>query len=232
MKPTTVTYDDIPMSLPPYVDQFGGSEDKAVASEMLRLTREARVLLGQFFLYVAMSRSSEFGAACNASEAKAGRRIILSSLLKSMVVSSAALFDEDPRTSNIPKLLRVALSPDRSVLLNRFHENYGVTSAAQASSRLLVKYGRMLKRGKLRDAIQAIVGVRNASIAHFDSQANSKGRTALVRDLDHVISAASIVIGEANVYVLGRRIASGELRRILHKEANGFVDTLRRGFSV
>jgi hypothetical protein len=227
----TVTYDDLPMLVPTYIDQFGESEDKALASEMLRITREVRVLLGQLFLYIAMSRSSEFGAACNASEAKGGRRVILGGLLKSMIVCSAALFDEDPRTSNISKLLRNALSPDRSAFLNRFHENYGVAPIAQDSSRLLVKYGRKLKRGKLRDAIQAMVDLRNTSIAHFDSQPNSKNR-ALVRDLDYVISAASIVVGEANVYVLGRRIDFGGLRRILRKEANGFVDTLRRGLSL
>jgi hypothetical protein len=64
VKRVTVTHDELPMLVPPFTDQFGTSEDKALASELLRLTREIRALLGQLFLYAAMSRSKEFGKAC------------------------------------------------------------------------------------------------------------------------------------------------------------------------
>jgi hypothetical protein len=121
--------------------------------------------------------------------------------------------------------------PDRSAFLNRFHAHCGVESAAQISFSLLVKYGRTLKRGKLRDAIQALIGIRNTFIAHFDMQPDSRSRKAIIHDLDHVISAASIVVGEANVYVLGRRINTDELRKLLRKDASGFVAALQRGFS-
>jgi hypothetical protein len=231
VKPVSVTYDEIPMLVPPFTDQFGTREDKILASELLRLTKELRVLLSQLSLYIAMSRSQEFGAACNATDAKEGRAIILGSLLRSMVVSTAALFDEDPRTSNLPKIIRTALSSERSGFLDKFHTHYSVTPAADASRSLLVNYGRKLRRGSLRDAILALIGVRNTFVAHFDMQPNPRNRKALIRDLDHVISAASVVIGEANVYVLGRRIDTGELRKILRREANGFVETLKRGFN-
>ncbi len=46
VKRVTVTFDELPM--PPFTDQFGESEDKALAIELLRLSREIRVLLGQF----------------------------------------------------------------------------------------------------------------------------------------------------------------------------------------
>ena|ERR1700686_2174490 len=230
VKPVSVTYGEIPMLVPPFADQFGTLEDKILASELLRLTRELRVLLSQLSLYIAMSRSQEFGAACNNTDAKEGRAIILGSLLRSMVVSTAAVFDEDPRTSNLPKIIRTALSPERSGFLDKFHRHYGVTPTADASRSLLVNYGRKLRRGSLRDAVLALIGVRNTFVAHFDMQPNPRSRYALIRDLDHVISAASVVIGEANVYVLGRRIDTGELRKILRKEANGFVETLKRGF--
>lgn len=230
VKRVTVTHDELPMLMPPFTDQFGATEDKALASDLLRLTREIRVLLGQLFLYVAMSRSREFGKACNASEAREGRGIVLGSLLRSMVVSSAALFDEDPRTSNIPKVLKSALRPARSAFLGRFHAHYDVIPEAKASQDRLVKYGRRLRGGGLRDAIQAMIGVRNTFVAHFDMQPNPRHRKALIRDLDHVISAASVVIGEANIYVLGRKIDTEALRKILRKDANGFVETLKRGF--
>ena len=174
VKRVSVTFDELPMLMPPFTDQFGETEDRALASELLRLTREIRVLLGQFFLYAAMSRSKEFGAVCNASDAREGRRIILGSLLRSMVVSGAALFDDDPRTSNIPRVLRGALTPARSTFLESFHTHYGVVSEAHESLGRLVKYGRMLKRGNLRDAIQALIGIRNGFVAHFDMQPNPK----------------------------------------------------------
>ena len=61
VKPVSVTYDQIPMLVPPFTDQFGTLEDKILASELLRLTKELRVLLSQLSLYIAMSRSQEFG---------------------------------------------------------------------------------------------------------------------------------------------------------------------------
>ena len=82
VKPVSVTYDQIPMLVPPFTDQFGTLEDKILASELLRLTKELRVLLSQLSLYIAMSRSQEFGAACSATDAKEGRAIILGSLLR------------------------------------------------------------------------------------------------------------------------------------------------------
>src|SRR5260221_6771783 len=88
----SITHSELPMTLPPFIEQFGAPEDKALALELLRLTRELRVLLSQLSLYVAMSRSQEFGEACNATDAREGRGVILSSLLRSMVVSIAAVF--------------------------------------------------------------------------------------------------------------------------------------------
>src|SRR5216684_6202169 len=167
-KPAMDTPPQISMNVPPFTDQLGSDADKALASEVLRLTREARVLLGQFFLYTAMSRSREFADACNASDAREGAAIAVGSLLRSMVVSTAALFDEDRRTSNIPKVLRAALSPERSAFLQKFHAHHEVEHEAQISSQRLVKYGRSIRRGKLRDAISALSGVRNTFVAHFD----------------------------------------------------------------
>ena len=227
----TIITSDLPMELPSFTYDHGSDHDKALAFDLLRITREMRVLLGQFFLYTSMSRSPEFGAACNKSDAREGRGIILGSLLRSMVVSSAALFDEDRRTCNIPKLLRTALSPERSAFLTKFHNYCGTTEAAQASRQLLVEYGRRLRRGQLRDAIQALVDVRNTFVAHFDMQPERKGRKAIIQDIDHVIAAASIVVGEANVFILRRRINSKELRNILRKEALGFVRTVERGIA-
>src|SRR3981189_1136245 len=43
VKPVSVTYDQIPMLVPPFTDQFGTLEDKILASELLRLTKELRV---------------------------------------------------------------------------------------------------------------------------------------------------------------------------------------------
>lgn len=75
-----------------------------------------------------------------------------------------------------------------------------------------------------------MAGVRNMFVAHFDMEPDAQNKRAVIRDLGHVISAAAIVVAEANVYVLGRRVDTRELRRILRKEAGGFVETLKRGF--
>jgi AbiU2 len=232
VKRVTVATAELPMIVPPFIDQHGNTEDKALANELLRVTRETRVLLGQFFLYTAMSRSKAFADACNASDAKEGAAIVVGSLLRSMVVSTAALFDEDQRTSSIPKVLRKALAPKQSAFLKKFHKHYDVEAVAHSSRERLVKYGRALNRGKLRAAIQALIGVRNTFVGHFDMQPieASSRRKAIIHDFDHVISAASIVVGEANIFILGRKIEIGQLRSLLRREADGLTTTLLRGF--
>jgi hypothetical protein len=64
LKVTRVTVAELSMIVPPFIAQHGSIEDKALASELLRVTKETRVLLGQFFLYTAMPRSKESAAAC------------------------------------------------------------------------------------------------------------------------------------------------------------------------
>jgi hypothetical protein len=122
------------------------------------------------------------------------------------------------------------MTPARSTFLKQFHKHYDVVEAASASSTRLVKYGRMLKRGRLREAIRAVIDVRNNYIAHFDLNPKPRGRRrAIIRDLDVVISSASIVFGEAKFYIGGRRVDADDLKRLLRREADGFVTTLQNG---
>jgi hypothetical protein len=218
------------MLMPEFTEKFGTNDDKTLARELLLISRETRVLLGQFFLYTAMSRSKEFADACNASTAKEGAGIVVATLLRSMVVSTSALFDEDHRASSLRKVLNMALRKERSAFIQSLHADGGTEDVAATSAQRLVKYSRAIRKGKLREAIRALTGTRNTDIAHFDPQPNSPGRRAIVRDLDHVISAASIIAGEANVFVLARRVEGPELRKILRKDAQGFVATLQKGF--
>jgi hypothetical protein len=225
----SVSAADVMKLVPPFIDQHGSVEDKNLANEMLRISIETRVLLGQFFLYVALTRSRDFGSALNASDAKEGVAIVIGSLMRTMVVTIAALFDEDPRTSNIDKILRTALHSDRYPFFQSFHKQYGVEADAEKSRKRLIKYGRAIRKGKLRDAIRRLVSVRNTFVAHieFEPATRASHERAIVRDFDHVISAAAIIVGEANVFTLGRRIDISSLRKILRREAGGLVSTLR-----
>jgi len=230
-KRETAWLSDMMMLVPPFIEQHGSIEDKNLANEMLRISKEVRVLLGQFFLYVALTRSRDLASALKTSDAKEGVAIVVGSLMRTMVVTVAALFDEDPRTSNISKVLRTALRPDRCQFFQSFHRQYDVEPEAEQSRERLIKYGRAIRTGKLRDAIRRLVNVRNTFVAHIEFQpaARADHDRAIVRDFDHVISAAAIIVGEANVFTLGRRVDISALRRILREEADGLVSTLRRG---
>jgi hypothetical protein len=88
-----------------------------------------------------------------------------------------------------------------------------------------------------QDRINEVINTKldpaeNTFIAHieFSPAALGEGERAIVRDFDHVISATSIIVGEANVFVLGRKIDIAGLRKILRCEANGLVSALARGF--
>jgi hypothetical protein len=234
VKRVSINATDFMKTVPPFINQHGSDDDKRLADEALRISIAIRVLLGQFFLYTALTRSKDFARACNASEAKAGVAIVVGSLMRTMVVGIAALFDDDPRTSNIPKMLKMALDQERSEFLNRFHRHYENEETAAVSRIKLIKYGRAVRKGRLSAAIKRLKHVRNTIVAHLDVAPVSlpDGQRAIVHDFDHVISAASIIVGEANVFVLGRRVNIPDLRRLLREEAGGLVATLIRGFAV
>jgi len=232
MSSELVRADKISMLMPKFTEKFGTDKDISLARELLLITRETRVLLGQLFLLRAMSRSKQFADACNRSAAKAGAGIVVSTLMRTLVVSTAALFDEDRRAIDVRRFLKSTLRNDRLEFLRQLHAFHGTSEQAATSAQRLIKYNRTIRRGKVSEAINALARTRNTNIAHFDMQPDITGRTAIVRDIDHVISATAIVVGEANLLVLNRKVHGPELRKILRKDASGFVDTLRRGFSI
>jgi hypothetical protein len=234
VKRVPINATDFLKTVPPFIDQYGSDDDKRLADEALRISIAIRVLLGQFFLYTALTRSADFARACNASEAKEGVAIVVGSLMRTMVVSIAALFDDDPKTNNIPKMLKMALDREQSDFLNRSHRHYENEETAAASRIKLIKYGRAVRKGRFSAAIKRLKHVRNTIVAHLDVAPVSlpNGQRAIVHDFDHVVSAASIIVGEANVFVLGRRVNIPDLRRLLREEAGGLVATLIKGFAV
>jgi hypothetical protein len=233
VKRASISARDLLKTVPPFINQYGSDDDKRLADDALRISLAIRVLLGQFFLYRALTRSKDFARACDASEAKAGVSIVVASLMRTMVVGIAALFDDDPKTSNLPKMLKTALRHDRSEFLNRFHRHCDNEEASAVSRIKLIKYSRAVRKGNLSDAIKRLKHVRNTFIAHLDAVPVRlpDEQRAIVHDFDHVISAASIIVGEANVFVLGRRVNIPDLRRLLREEAGGLVATLIRGFA-
>jgi hypothetical protein len=74
--------------------------------------------------------------------------------------------------------------------------------------------------------------VRNTMVAHFDADpaAAPGGRRAVVGDVRNAVAAATIIVGEANVLILGRAVAFPPLRELLREEAGGLKSTLMRGF--
>ncbi len=70
--------------------------------------------------------------------AQDGVNIVVGSLMRTMVVSIAALFDQDERTSNLPKPIKRSLKTSSVKQLARFHDQYGVSSEAAASRLRLV----------------------------------------------------------------------------------------------
>ena len=231
VRPVSVSRNQISMLVPPFIEQHTNPEIIGLANELLRLTREVRVLAGQFYLYKAMTRPSRFIETFATSPAQDGINIVVGALMRTMVVSIAAAFDADSRTSNLPKLLKKALKPNAASQFARFHQHYGVTTEGEASRLKLASYQRSLKNGRVRQAADRLTHVRMTHVAHFDAAPvpRTDSEKAIIRDLDRVVLGLGIVIAEANVFVLGRRIDSAELRKLLHKQADDLCNVMIRG---
>ena len=221
------------MEMPEFTARNGFDKDKALAREMLRISRETRVLLGQFFMYTALTRSKNFGDACDASIGRDGVHIVIGSLMRTLVVSSAALFDQDPATSNIPKVVKGALQPHQLVHLRRYHSEVGDPKRAELSHQRLIAYRRKIRSGRLREAIEGLIYVRKTSIAHFDANPvpPPNGRKTIIRDFDLVMASAAVIVGEANYFVLGREVDYAGLRKLLRQQADGLCSSLLAGWS-
>jgi AbiU2 len=227
----SVTRDEIPMLVPPYIDQHAPAHIKVTVQVMLRITKEVRTILGQFYLYLALTRNRPLSKMVVKSSAAEGARIVIGSLMRTLVVSVAGLFDDDPQTSNLPKLIRAGLTREAVAFFSAFHGHYDVPVSGESARQKLIKYQRAMSRSPLRPAIDRIKRVRRTIVAHFDAAPEGvpQDRRALVRDYDHIIAAAAVITGEANKWMIGRTVDAGELRKILRADAGGFCDVLMRG---
>ncbi len=218
----------ISMLVPPFIEQHTNNETVALAKELLRVTREVRVLAGQFYLYVALTRSSSFTKAIAGSVGQDGANIVVGSLLRTMVISIAALFDQDKRTNNLPKLLNKARKPGLAAQLKRFHEHYDVSTEAEASRLRLIRYQRKLQSGWIRQAADRLIHVRQTHVAHFDAEPPPKtdAEKAIVRDLDRIVVGIGVIVAGANVLVLRRRVDFPGVRKMLRQQAGNFCNLL------
>ena len=122
------------MLVPPYIDQHAPAHIKLTVQEMLRTTKEVRIILGQFYLYLALTRDRPLSKVFVKSPAADGARIVIGSLMRTLVVSVAGLFDDDPQTSNLPKLVRAGLTPEAAAFFSAFHTHYDCTSYRRSSA--------------------------------------------------------------------------------------------------
>jgi hypothetical protein len=76
----SVTREEIPMLVPPYIDQHAPAHIKVTVQEMLRITKEVRIILGQFYLYLALTRNRPLSKIVVKSSAAEGARIVIGSL--------------------------------------------------------------------------------------------------------------------------------------------------------
>ena len=228
MERVSVTEQQISMLVPPYIDQHTTLKTKTSVQEMLRVTREVRTILGQFYIYSALTRTPSLSKAVSASAASDGVRVIIGSLMRTLIVSTAALFDDNPKTSNLPKLIKSSLTTDSQKAFNDFHAHNGSSSIGMEACNRLVNYRRKMSRSPLRQAVDRIKLVRNRVVAHFESEPDpvTNDMKATVRDYDYVIAAAAIITGESNIWMIGRKVNVPELRQILRNEARGFCDVL------
>lgn len=222
------------MVVPIYTRLNGSDDDQALAIEALRLTRELRVLLGQYVMYEKLTSDREFGESCDRSEAKNGLAVLIGALLRTIIISAAAIFDEDPKTSNIKKIIVRSMNKLRIDFLYRMHISNGDAEVFEVSRNRLIKYRRRLNKGKLHEAIARLVHVRSTMVAHFDANPSDfpRGKRALVGDVRYVVAAATIIVGEANVLILGRAVAFPPLLELLREETGGFKAALMAGFQA
>jgi hypothetical protein len=182
-------------------------------------------------LYVTLTRTRDLARALIGTAAADGANIVIGSLMRTMVVSIGAMFDEDQRTSNLPKVVKRALSPAFRTSFEKFHAHYGVSAMAEASRIRLIKYQRHLKSVPIREAAQRLIRVRMSNVAHFDADPSplTAEDRAVIRDFDRVVAAAAIVTGEANVFMAGRTVDHLELRKLMRQQAEGFASALKSG---
>jgi hypothetical protein len=221
----------IPMIVPPYVEKHGRPHTITLANETLRMSKEVRVILGQFYLYIAIARDRSLREAIAKAKADQGLAITEGALLRMLVIGIAAIFDKDEKTSGLQKLVRNSLKSAAVDDLNAFHAHCGFEDRARRVKEQLIRIQRRLKSGAFSRAIKNLTTVRNTVVAHFDANpdpVSPEGR-ALLKDVDRAMAIASSLVIASNFWVLGRMVDVAGARALMRADAAQLTGLLRRG---
>jgi hypothetical protein len=219
------------MIIPPYVEKHGRPETITLAKETLRVAKEVRVILGQFYLYIAIARDRSLREAITRAKADQGLAITEGALLRMLVIGTAAIFDKDEKTSGLQKLVRNSLKSAAVDDLIAFHAHYDFKDQAMQVKEKLVRIQRRLRSSAFSRAIKNLTTVRNTVVAHFDANpdpVSPEGR-ALLKDVDRAMAIASSLVIATNFWVLGRIVDVAGARALMRADAAQLTGLLKRG---
>ncbi len=191
--------------------------------------KQARIAAGSYYLFLALTRDRQFIECVNRAQAAYGIRIVVGSLIRDLIINLASMFDQNSNATDLRRVLNALLHRDNDEISRNFHATYGGGYDRDAAKARLASYRKRLNSNNLARALHRIVDLRKQAVAHIDMEPEfTKGRP-LIRDIDYVLAAACIIVCDAYLFGLGRKIDASQTRDICRRGAASFAGIIRNG---
>jgi AbiU2 len=192
-------------------------------------SKQARIALGNYYVFIELTRKRPVVDAINNNSLAFGVRIVVGALIRDLIVNLASLFDHNTEATDLRRIINALLHPDNRDTFEKFHASFTVPYESEVGRERLRRYQRRLGKGELGESLQRIISLRTQVVAHLDQNPEYTSGRPLVRDIDHVLAAACIIIWNANVFAVGRWIDAAQTRGICRGHASTFAAALLRG---
>lgn len=163
-----------------------------------RATGHFLIVVHRYEMYQALARDGEFVARINLSTAAAGLNTIRGALAATLVISLAALFDQDSDATALTRALNSIITSANTVPFATLHPAFTPPIDTDRALNGLRRLRSRLSREPLNKAISRLRDLRNQDVAHLDVDPDFRKGPARTGDIDLVYAASANIIVKAN----------------------------------
>lgn len=220
---------------PPVTDRevapAAAPEFRTALHAMNEATRRVRNSFLVLYAFRELQRPDVVGAV-NARGPAVGTEVVIQALLRDLVVSTSALYDQNVRAIHVGRILKTLMKPEHRAPLAAFHRTWAVAPDLTREMQLLSARCKRLRRGPVAQALDRLQDHRHQMVAHFDLEPEYPRGFPYIRDIPVVLSATAFVLHKAQFIMLGRDLDMVGMRRRAREYAGSFADTVRLGSSA
>jgi hypothetical protein len=191
-----------------------------------RATGHFLVVAHRYEMYRAIARDPAFVARINRTTAAEGMNTIRGALTATLVISLAALFDQNSDSTSLTRVLNSIIVSARAGTFAALHASFIPAIDTGPALDGLHRLRSRLSRAPLRGALDRLWDLRNQNVAHLDVDPTFPKGRALTGDIDLVHAASANTIVKANRFC-GVHVRVSDVRAEARSQALAFCRSIQ-----